>query len=206
MSTWSHRRGAIPTAYRERMDLPSTVSPAPPAESCITYRVAVTEEDLSAVLVGDVSSDTVFEVSASADGFAIRAVPRDPPVRKTFPTDEAGDDDGAEHRVVALDGEHVCGYVDTEYEHWNRRLVIADIEVAAGYRRLGIGRALLRHAIDRARELGASHVWLEVTNLNAPAIHAYRSMGFTLCGLDMSLYQGTESDGEIALFFCLTLD
>lgn len=173
--------------------------------------MAESEGDKSAVIKGEFSSDTVFEVVASEGGFAIRPAPLDPPVHKVFPDDEPEADEADEvaegkRRFVALDGELVCGYVDTEYEPWNRRLVIADIEVAGPYQGRGIGRTLMSHAIGRARECGGGHVWLEVTNINAPAIRAYQRMGFTFCGLDTSLYSGTESEGETALYMSLFLD
>lgn len=58
-------------------------------------------------------------------------------------------------------------------------------------------------AAQFARERGAGHIWLEVTNINAPAIHAYRRMGFTFCGLDTTLYDGTPSQGEQALYMSM---
>ncbi|KIZ16406.1 GNAT family N-acetyltransferase [Streptomyces natalensis] len=174
----------------------------------ITYRLAESERDRSVAIKGEFSSDTVFEVFDSGDGFTIRSTRLDPPVHKVFPDDEPEDDEASagERRFVALDGDRVCGYVDTEYEPWNRRLVIADIEVAGPYQGRGIGRTLMSHAIDWARACGAGHVWLEVTNINAPAIRAYQRMGFTFCGLDTSLYSGTESEGETALFMSRLLD
>ncbi len=51
-----------------------------------------------------------------------------------------------------------------------------------------------------ARERGAEHLWLEVSSVNAPAVHAYRRMGFTFCGLDTALYGGTPAAGEQALY------
>nr|WP_255650238.1 GNAT family N-acetyltransferase [Frankia sp. ArI3] len=102
--------------------------------------------------------------------------------------------------VVACSGEELCGFVATSFEPWNSRLTIGDIEVSPGYRRQGVGRTLMNYAFDFARECGAGHVWLEVTNINAPAIRAYLRMGFTFCGLDILLYEGTESAGERALF------
>ncbi|MFD7620581.1 GNAT family N-acetyltransferase [Streptomyces sp. NPDC059802] len=168
----------------------------------ITYRVAECERDKSAVIKGEFTSDSVFEVVGSESGFTIRPARLVPPVHKVFPDDEPDDDDTSRdgRRFVALDGDHVCGYVDTEYEPWNRRLIIADIEVAGPYQGRGIGRTLMSHAMERARECGAGHVWLEVTNINAPAIRIYQRMGFSFCGLDTSLYSGTVSEGETALY------
>ncbi|MFK8844366.1 GNAT family N-acetyltransferase [Streptomyces sp. Ac-502] len=177
------------------------------AAEAITYRAAESERDRSAVIKGEFTSDTVFEVVRSEHGFTLRPVPLDPPVHKVFPDDESESDEatGDERRFVALDGDHVCGYVDTAYEPWNRRLTIVDIEVAGPYQGRGIGRTLMRYAVERARECGAGHVWLEVTNVNGPAVRAYQRMGFGFCGLDTTLYSGTASEGETALFMSLPL-
>ncbi|WP_313750942.1 GNAT family N-acetyltransferase [Streptomyces parvus] len=101
--------------------------------------------------------------------------------------------------ALAADGS-LAGFVSVTYARWNRRLTIEDIEVAPGHRGRGVGRALMSRAEEFAREQGAGHIWLEVTNINAPAIHAYRRMGFSLCGLDTSLYEFTASAGEYALY------
>ncbi|RSS81371.1 GNAT family N-acetyltransferase [Streptomyces sp. WAC06614] len=175
-------------------------------------------EDAEAIdaLDGSFTTGTVFEVTVGDDGFGFQEVPVDPPLVKVFPEDDgsedgdSGDDadgDGADpdrRTFVALDaGGTLAGFAAVSYSPWNRRLTIEDIEVAPGHRGRGLGRALMGHAVDFARERGAGHVWLEVTNVNAPAIHAYRRMGFAFCGLDTALYQGTESEGEHALYMSM---
>ncbi|MFI0738682.1 GNAT family N-acetyltransferase [Streptomyces sp. NPDC021100] len=171
----------------------------------IICRPSGPEDDAAvAALDGSFTTDTVYEVTASPAGFALRPVPVDPPVRKVFPDDEPdGDGDGGDgtgRRYAAFDGDVLCGFVATSYEPWNRRLTVEDIEVAPEYRGRGVGRALMERVHERARECGAGHVWLEVTNINAPAIRSYLRMGFSFCGMDTTLYSGTESAGEIALF------
>ncbi|MFI8192218.1 GNAT family N-acetyltransferase [Streptomyces sp. NPDC085946] len=71
----------------------------------------------------------------------------------------------------------LTGFVTVSRSPWNRRLTIEDVEVAPGHRRRGVGRALMGQAVEFAREHGAGHLWLEVSDINAPAIHAYRRMG-----------------------------
>ncbi|MFF3016156.1 GNAT family N-acetyltransferase [Streptomyces sp. NPDC057939] len=164
---------------------------------------------------GSFTTATVFSVTVTGEGFALREVPVDPPLVKVFPEDDgsdgaAGDEDGEDPAdgdsrtfvAVAADG-GLAGFAEVSYSPWNRRLTIEDIEVAPDHRGRGLGRALMGHAVDFARERGAGHVWLEVTNINAPAIHAYRRLGFAFCGLDTSLYQGTESEGEHALYMSM---
>ncbi|MFD3804547.1 GNAT family N-acetyltransferase [Streptomyces sp. NPDC058619] len=160
-------------------------------------------------LDGSFTTSTVFEVAVTDTGFALREVPVDPPVRKVFPPEEhdeqalgaVGTDSAGDARTyVALDGGRVCGFAAVGYSAWNRRLTVEDIEVAPDARGRGVGRGLMECAADFARERGAEHLWLEVSTVNAPAVHAYRRMGFSLCGLDTSLYGGTPAAGEQALY------
>ncbi|MFJ6613405.1 GNAT family N-acetyltransferase [Streptomyces sp. NPDC091289] len=168
-------------------------------------------EDAESVeaLDGSFTTATVFRVEIAENGFTLRETPVDQPLTKVFPEDESdGDDDeddGSEDPdsptflALGADGS-LAGFVSVSYGAWNRRLTIEDIEVAPGHRGRGVGRTLMARAEEFARERGAGQIWLEVTNINAPAIHAYRRMGFSLCGLDTSLYAFTSSAGEYALY------
>ncbi|MGW1864776.1 GNAT family N-acetyltransferase [Streptomyces mauvecolor] len=182
-----------------------------PGESAYEFRVA-RPEDAKAIraLDGSFTTSTVFEVSVSQHGFALREIPVDPPLTKAFPDDEPDDDDDDDDEdsgsrtfvAVGTDG-RLAGFVAVSYSPWNRRLIVEDIEVAPRHRGRGVGRALMGRAVEFARECGAGHVWLEVTNVNAPAIHAYRRIGFAFCGLDTTLYADTASDGEQALYMSM---
>ncbi|WP_199443494.1 hypothetical protein [Umezawaea beigongshangensis] len=70
-----------------------------------TCRAAESARDGSAVIGGEVSPDTVFDVVASEGDFTVRPTGLDPPVRKVFPDDESGVDETPEtaRRFVALD-------------------------------------------------------------------------------------------------------
>ncbi|WP_149183654.1 GNAT family N-acetyltransferase [Streptomyces sp. TRM49041] len=180
-------------------------------DTAYRYRTAV-PEDFEAVkaLDGSFTTDTVFQVTAGEDGFALREISVDPPLTKVFPDDESDGDDGddgddPDSRTFVAHGiaGDLAGFVAVSYSGWNRRLTIEDIEIAPEHRGRGLGRALMGLAVEFARERGAGHIWLEVTNVNAPAIHAYRRMGFAFCGLDTALYEGTASEGEQALYMSM---
>ncbi|MFC9219976.1 GNAT family N-acetyltransferase [Streptomyces hygroscopicus] len=181
---------------------------APVDDTAYRYRAAA-PEDAEAIdaLDGSFTTDTVFQVTVTEDGFALREVPVDPPLTKVFPEDEPdGDDaDDADSLTFVAHGAagDLAGFVAVSYSAWNRRLTIDDIEIAPQHRGRGVGRALMGLAVEFARERGAGHIWLEVTNINAPAIHAYRRMGFAFCGLDTALYEGTSSEGEQALYMSM---
>ncbi|MDA5282621.1 GNAT family N-acetyltransferase [Streptomyces sp. Isolate_45] len=186
------------------------------SDTTYEFRIAG-PEDTGAIdgIDGSFTTATVFSVAVTGEGFALREVPVDPPLVKVFPRDDGSDgsadgkngEDAAEGDsrtfvAVAADG-GLAGFVAVSHSPWNRRLTIEDIEVAPRHRGRGLGRALMGQAVDFARERGSGHVWLEVTNINAPAIHAYRRLGFAFCGLDTTLYQGTESEGEHALYMSM---
>jgi ribosomal protein S18 acetylase RimI-like enzyme len=60
------------------------------------------------------------------------------------------------------------------------RSIIEDVIVDENMRQRGIGEALIRHAIDRAREAGADGVSLTSNPRREAANQLYRSMGFEL--------------------------
>ena len=73
--------------------------------------------------------------------------------------------------------------------------------VAAAARRRGLGRALVRAALERARAAGAARADLEVRVNNAAAIALYAAEGFAPVGLRRRYY----GDGTDALLMSLTL-
>jgi ribosomal protein S18 acetylase RimI-like enzyme len=106
--------------------------------------------------------------------------------------------------VAEVDG-RIVGYAFTELVDWNRRAVLHDLYVDSSCRGRGVGRALLEAARTAARTDGAHCLWLETQNVNGPAIAFYRRMGFTLVGLDETLYDDPVIDGETAVYFATTL-
>ena len=63
------------------------------------------------------------------------------------------------------------------------------LAVAPEFRLRGIGRTLLDHFLDNARDSGASKVHLEVRDGN-PAVQMYRAAGFRLEGRRRKYYRG----------------
>jgi len=55
---------------------------------------------------------------------------------------------------------------------------LAKMAVTESIRGRGIGRRVLEYAIDQARKLGASRLYLETNRTLANAIHLYESVGF----------------------------
>ncbi len=55
---------------------------------------------------------------------------------------------------------------------------LSKMAVAPDRRGAGIGRALLGHTLQRARELGATRVFLGSSSILANAVHLYETIGF----------------------------
>lgn len=182
--------------------------------SDLAYRVAgPSDQSALAGLDDSFTTDYVYEVAAGDIGFGLRLVPVDPPLVKVFPDDgdagetATGPDEAGVHEIVAVDSDgSLRGFVAVAHERWNRRLVVRQITVDSAHRGRGIGGELMRRALAHGRAVGARTAWLEVASVNVPAVRAYRRMGFRLCGLDTTLYTGTASEGETALFMARPLD
>jgi ribosomal protein S18 acetylase RimI-like enzyme len=95
--------------------------------------------------------------------------------------------------AALLDGEQV-GWLELGYHKWNNRMRIWEILVKEGFRRKGIGTALMNHAIKTAREKGARALVLETQTCNAPAIGFYLEFGFELIGFDATAYTNQDVD------------
>lgn len=91
------------------------------------------------------------------------------------------------------------GFATVEHEPWHERLILWFLYIEPAYRRRGVGRALLEQVEAFAREVGASHVWLETSNVNVPGVRAYERLGYALCGAD-TLYYGSYMPGEWAIY------
>lgn len=97
------------------------------------------------------------------------------------------------------------GMAVVEAVQWNRTLWVHEFHVAPGYHGQGIGRRMMVELIKRGRAAGLRMVTCETQNTNTPAIQFYRQLGFTIEGIDLSLYQGVadvdeQTFNEVALF------
>jgi ribosomal protein S18 acetylase RimI-like enzyme len=95
--------------------------------------------------------------------------------------------------AATLRGEQV-GWLEVGYHKWNNRMRVWEILVKDGFRRRGIGTALMNHAIKLAKEKGARALVLETQTCNAPAIDFYLKQGFELVGFDATAYTNQDAD------------
>ncbi len=96
---------------------------------------------------------------------------------------------------VAVKGDRILGYVFgqivTDEAH------ILDLAVRPGYRRRGIGTALVRHILNMFLSYGCSDVFLEVRASNTAALNLYRRLGFCQVGLRRDYYQFPREDAIV---------
>ncbi|MEU1144003.1 GNAT family N-acetyltransferase [Streptomyces sp. NPDC005863] len=109
--------------------------------------------------------------------------PRPEPPYEPFFNDRFGPHD---HLVAVLD-ERIVGYVKLGFP--TPLLVNAHVRQIQGFavaeevRGRGVGRALIRAAMDEARRQGAVRITLRVLGHNAPARKLYESEGFVVEGV-----------------------
>jgi ribosomal protein S18 acetylase RimI-like enzyme len=157
--------------------------------------------DLAQVLELDTSFefDEFLRVDRDGDSFVLVTERLTTPGRKAYHLgEEVPSAEWDEAFVADIEGQ-VVGFAATQFAAWNRRQGIQHLYVAPPWRRQGVARALLERITERAIMNQASDVWLEVSNVNVPAIRAYRMLGFELTGLDAAFYDGTPDRGEVAL-------
>lgn len=80
--------------------------------------------------------------------------------------------------VAEREGKIVGGLTVTRYEKDLKLWVIFGLEIKPFLRGLGIGERMVRDAVLKAKEGGASEVGLFVNKKNSPALELYRKAGF----------------------------
>jgi ribosomal protein S18 acetylase RimI-like enzyme len=174
----------------------------------VSVRSAVLPQDAAAIAALDTSftTDQVYDVAVVDEEIRLTLRSLDAPLTKRFPLDDLHDPERPYDQAwVAVEDEAIVGFAAASYASWNRRLVLWHLYVDPRQRRRGIARELLRSVDAHAAARGARTIWLETSSLNVPGIAAYRSLGFTLSGVDLTLYDGTPAEGESALFFSRAL-
>ena len=96
--------------------------------------------------------------------------------------------------VLAERGGQVCGYACLFSLFETAELL--NIAVDIPYRRQGVGERLMTALHEKARELGAQRIMLEVRASNAAAIALYRKYGYEKISVRKGYYSGGE-DADI---------
>ncbi len=169
------------------------------------------EELIDRVTIFSYESDSYYRVTINEknDGWSIDLK------RKEFPqtfikndsTDKLVHDfkGDSEIYLAYLDGKE-AGQLQIEFQEYNKSIRVWDIDIWPGYRRKGIGKALMDLCKKRAVDINARRIVLEVQSSNSKAIEFYLAMGFKLIGLDGSHYCNDDMDrGEVRLEMAIHL-
>jgi ribosomal protein S18 acetylase RimI-like enzyme len=94
--------------------------------------------------------------------------------------------------IVAVRDEAVVGMLQITYSpgltrRGGWRATIETVRVRSDMRRMGIGAALIRHAIDRARKRGCRIAQLTAHNSRTNAHRFYESLGFSASHIGMKM-------------------
>jgi ribosomal-protein-alanine N-acetyltransferase len=108
---------------------------------------------------------------------------------------------GYQCRVAEVDGQ-LAGYGIMSTGAGEAHIL--NLCVARNFQGHGLGRKLLLHLLDRARELEVDTVFLEVRPSNTPAMRLYESLGFNRVGTRKDYYPA-EDGREDAAILALTL-
>ena len=87
---------------------------------------------------------------------------------------------------------------------WNQFAYVDDLVVNPEFRGMGLGKKLLEHGIQWARENKFPGVMLETQDDNVPACTLYQKSGFVLSGFDRNVYKAVSPNPkETALYWYL---
>lgn len=92
--------------------------------------------------------------------------------------------------IVARDGRRVVGFAIMQFYDLHAHLNL--LAVSPGYRRRGLGRALIEWLEASARVAGAFIVRLELRALNVDARKFYEKLGYLETGVSPEYYAGRE--------------
>jgi L-amino acid N-acyltransferase YncA len=134
------------------------------------------------------SAPASIEPITAADGAALRTFfDRVPEGDRTFFREDVfapGVIDGwlsaeTDHRYVAHDGPGVAGYAALIQQiGWSSHVAEVRVIVDPGHRRQGLGRALARHALLQALELGYTKLVVEVVADQEATLAMFSNLGF----------------------------
>ena len=149
-------------------------------------------------------TDVIFDVVTGARGIELVERRLERPITKRYSIGEVFAPWASWDVGWVAEDDGVRGFSTVQLEAWHQRLVLWFLYIDSTCRRRGIGRALLERVEAYGREVGATHVWLETSNVNVPGVRAYNSLGYSLCGAD-TLYYGSYMPQETALYLAKVL-
>ncbi len=149
-------------------------------------------------------TDVVFDVVTKPRGFELVERRLEQPITKRYSIGEVFAGWAQWETGWVADDDGVRGFATVEYEAWHARVVLWFLYISPEWRRRGVGRKLLEQVEAYGLERGASHIWLETSNVNVPGVRAYERLGYALAGVDTRFY-GSYMPGETAIYLAKSL-
>ncbi len=166
----------------------TTIRMLSPSESLpVIDRDLVVEEILNPVFA---NGEFSYSVTAVPDSYV-----------KTYVAPNLDGDLPISDVLVAQEAGHSLG-IALLVKHWTGYGEIYDFAVSRTARGRGIGASLLQSAKEWAGASALLGLRAETQNTNVPACRLYSQCGFSLRGMDTSLYRGASGVAhEVALFW-----
>ncbi|HVF29927.1 MAG TPA: ribosomal protein S18-alanine N-acetyltransferase [Pyrinomonadaceae bacterium] len=101
--------------------------------------------------------------------------------------------------IARLENE-VAGFVTGRVIAAEGDAEIYNIGVRGRFQRAGVGSALLRTFMAKARQRHARNIWLDVRESNRTAIEFYERHGFAVTGKRVNFYRDPVEDAELMVF------
>ena len=95
------------------------------------------------------------------------------------------------------DGDALIAIALSDIAQWNKHFWLHEFHVHPAHQGRDIGQQLMTAVITKAQETDCRLIVCETQNTNVPAIRFYRNMGFSIEGIDTSLYVDLD---EVAVF------
>ena len=176
----------------------------------------VSDDDLRRIITG-YTSPARYRVlkteSAQLTTFSLELVQLETPYIKRddfFPDDEdvqhSLDASRDGRSLGAYEGDRLIAIALAAAQTWSNRLWLHEFHVEESHRGMGIGTRLMTALIEQGKQGVFRALFCETQTTNVPAIRFYRKLGFTLDGINLSMYSNHDyPNGEIALYFKLNL-
>lgn len=142
-------------------------------------------------------TEKYYDVLLLEDGFRLVEKIASPPLEKQFSDTLFGEWLEAPEVFGAFCGGELLGFVEGSRESWHSLYRISNVYVYPQHRKKGVGRALLQHIIDHARQQGEYRgVILETQTCNYAAISLYKKLGFFLTRIELNEYTNTDVENK----------
>lgn len=97
--------------------------------------------------------------------------------------------------VVDKPENRIVGYII--YWHIKEDVQVNNIAVHPDFRGKGIGKAMMKHILEKTRKEGAAFVHLEVRMSNTAALALYKRLGFEVLGTRKNYYMNPLEDALV---------